>query len=81
MLCDNVGNAIIGATTSTVQLEDDLTALNDGSLPAEMMKAFDVSWSISRGMAVKPYLRPIPEQCRAHCHLLIRGDRCPVIPS
>lgn len=60
-LCGNTGDAIVVAATSAGQLEGNLKALNNGPLPAEMIKAFDDGWSIARGAAVKPYFRPIPE--------------------
>ena len=56
-----LGDAVILAATSVQQINDNLTALQNGPLPREMVEAFDEGWEIARGAAVKPYFRPIPE--------------------
>lgn len=56
------GDAVLIGATSAKQLEDNLTALNDGPLPHELVEAFDAGWTVARGAAVKPYFRPLPGQ-------------------
>jgi len=47
------GDAIIVGASSAAQLEENLTALEKGPLPEELVKAFDQGWEI-----VKPVCRP-----------------------
>lgn len=46
---------IIGASSSG-QLEQNLTSLNGGPLPEEMVRAFDEAWTVVKAVA-KPYFR------------------------
>ncbi|KAF3765558.1 Aldo/keto reductase [Cryphonectria parasitica EP155] len=48
------GDAIIIGASSATQLEENLTNLEKGPLPEEMVKAFDEGWAIVKGVC-KPY--------------------------
>ncbi|KAA6409414.1 MAG: Aldo keto reductase [Lasallia pustulata] len=44
------GDAVIIGASSAAQLEDNLTSLEKGPLPGEMVKAFDEGWAIVKGV-------------------------------
>jgi aflatoxin B1 aldehyde reductase len=48
------GDTIIIGASSAEQLEENLTSLDKGPLPEEMVKAFDEGWKITKA-TVKPY--------------------------
>lgn len=48
------GDAVIIGASSAAQLEENLTNLEKGPLPDEMVKAFDEGWAIVKGVC-KPY--------------------------
>lgn len=48
------GDAVIIGASSAAQLEENLTNLEKGPLPEEMVKAFDEGWAIVKGVC-KPY--------------------------
>lgn len=50
------GDAIIIGASSAAQLEENLTNLEKGPLPDELVKAFDEAWAIVKGQC-KPYFR------------------------
>ena len=50
------GDAVIIGASSAKQLEENLTNLDKGPLPEEMVKAFDEGWAIVKGFC-KPYHR------------------------
>lgn len=45
------GDAVIIGASSVAQLEENLTNLEKGQLPEEMVKAFDEGWAIVKGVA------------------------------
>ena len=44
------GDAVIIGASSAAQLEENLTNLEKGPLPEEMVKAFDEGWAIVKGV-------------------------------
>lgn len=48
------GDAVIIGASSAAQLEENLTNLEQGPLPDEMLKAFDEGWAIVKGIC-RPY--------------------------
>lgn len=50
------GDAVITGASSAEQLEQNLTSLEKGPLPEEMVKALDEGWAIVKGVC-KPYFR------------------------
>jgi aflatoxin B1 aldehyde reductase len=49
-----LGDAVIIGASSAKQLEENLTNLDKGPLPEEMVKAFDDGWAVAKSVA-KPY--------------------------
>lgn len=56
LLKRELGDAIIVGASSAQQLEENLSAVEKGPLPEELVKAFDEGWGISKIVA-KPYFR------------------------
>lgn len=50
------GDAVIIGASSAAQLEENLTNLEKGPLPEEMVKAFDEGWAIAKAVCA-PYFR------------------------
>ncbi|CAK7242004.1 MAG: hypothetical protein STHCBS139747_003478 [Sporothrix thermara] len=50
------GDAVIVGASSAAQLEDNLTSLEKGPLPDEVVQAFDAAWELVKA-ACKPYFR------------------------